>query len=67
MKTLSKLDPFTIAIAAVVAAATLVPCRGVVATGCDLCANTLVSALFFFHGARLSRESTRRAITNYRL
>ncbi|HEY0179362.1 MAG TPA: bile acid:sodium symporter family protein [Dokdonella sp.] len=60
-------DGFTLALVATVALAAVLPCRGRAAIAFDLITTLGVAALFFLHGARLSREAILAGMTNWRL
>ncbi|MDP9045893.1 MAG: bile acid:sodium symporter [Pseudomonadota bacterium] len=60
-------DPFTLVLAAVVVAATVLPCRGAWAIGFDRVTNLAIGLLFFMHGAKLSREAVLAGLTHWRL
>jgi predicted permease len=55
-----RIDPYIVALLAAVAVASLLPARGVVATGFDYATTIAIGFLFFLYGARLSpsRRST---------
>lgn len=52
---------------ATVVVATLLPCEGDVARVFDVVTIAAIAALFFLHGAKLSREAIVQGITNWRL
>jgi sodium/bile acid cotransporter 7 len=58
---------FAPALVAVVAAASLLPCRGSVARAFDALAVVAIALLFFLQGARLSREAVAAGMKNWRL
>ncbi|MEP7295611.1 MAG: bile acid:sodium symporter family protein [Burkholderiales bacterium] len=60
-------DDFTLLLAAVVAVATVLPCRGVWADGFHALTNGAIALLFFMHGAKLSREAVVAGLTHWRL
>ncbi|TXH03194.1 MAG: bile acid:sodium symporter [Nevskiaceae bacterium] len=60
-------DNFTLALLAVVALASVLPCRGAVAAAFDQVTNVAVALLFFLHGAKLSREAIISGLTHWRL
>jgi sodium/bile acid cotransporter 7 len=60
-------DIFVVALAATVALATLLPCRGVGATVFGTLAMFAIGSLFFLQGARLSRDAIIAGMTNWRL
>jgi sodium/bile acid cotransporter 7 len=61
------LDPFLLMLLADLATATLLPCRGPVASFFAWFANAVISLLFFLHGAKLSREAIWQGIGHWRL
>lgn len=60
-------DGFTLLLIAVVVAATLFPCSGVVADGFHALTTASIALLFFMHGAKLSREAIVGGLTHWRL
>ena len=58
-----RIDPYIVALLATVAVASLLPARGVVATGFDYTTTIAIGFLFFLYGARLS---TKQAIDGFR-
>jgi len=62
-----KIDPFLIALAGMVLAATVVPARGTVAGWFDVAANIAIALLFFLHGAKLSRAAIVDGVAKWRL
>ncbi|MGZ3254768.1 MAG: bile acid:sodium symporter family protein [Burkholderiaceae bacterium] len=60
-------DNFTIALLIVVLAASLLPCQGQSAQVFDLITTIAIGLLFFFHGAKLSREAVIAGATHWRL
>jgi sodium/bile acid cotransporter 7 len=60
-------DPYILAILAMVAVASLFPARGPVADGLSLVSKVLIGLLFFFHGAKLSREAVIAGLAHWRL
>ncbi len=60
-------DNFTLTLAGVVIAASLLPCRGDWARAFDAITNIAIGLLFFMHGAKLSREAIVAGITHWRL
>jgi sodium/bile acid cotransporter 7 len=60
-------DWFILALIAVVATASLLPCRGVGAHVFGMLAVAAISSLFFLQGARLSREAIVAGMTHWRL
>lgn len=61
------LDPFVVAIVAVMALATLRPARGEAAALFEVLAAAGIALLFFLHGARLSRQTIATALAHWRL
>lgn len=61
------LDPFTLALIATIALATVLPCRGEVAIAFEWITMLGIALLFFLHGARLSREAIIAGIVHWRL
>lgn len=62
-----QLDPFTLALLAVVALAIIAPVTGAAARGMDLFTDLAIAALFFMHGAKLSRAAVKEGTLHYRL
>lgn len=62
-----RLDGFTLALLSAVALAWWFPLQGAVARGLDDFTNLAIAALFFLHGARLSRESILAGMLHWRL
>jgi sodium/bile acid cotransporter 7 len=62
-----RIDPYLALILLMVGLATLLPVRGVAATGFGWATKIAIAVLFFFHGARLSRESVLAALVHWRL
>ncbi|MGZ3254911.1 MAG: bile acid:sodium symporter, partial [Burkholderiaceae bacterium] len=60
-------DNFTIALLIVVLAASVLPCQGQSAQVFDLITTAAIGLLFFFHGAKLSREAVIAGATHWRL
>jgi sodium/bile acid cotransporter 7 len=60
-------DNFTTALIVVVIAATVIPCRDRSAQLFDSITTIAIGLLFFFHGAKLSRESVIAGATHWRL
>jgi sodium/bile acid cotransporter 7 len=60
-------DPFLLGLLGTVAIASLLPCRGSVATAFDGATVAAIALLFFLHGAKLSREAILAGIANWRL
>lgn len=61
------IDPFLLCLILVVAAASLLPVRGVAAEWFGVVADLAIALLFFLHGARLSRAAILQGIGNWRL
>lgn len=60
-------DNFTLAIAASVGIAALLPVSGTAAADFDIATNGAIALLFFLHGARLSRAAVLAGLTHWRL
>jgi sodium/bile acid cotransporter 7 len=60
-------DNFMLAMIATVATASVLPCSGVGARAFSHLTNVAVCALFFLHGAKLSREAVVAGMTHWRL
>ncbi|MGZ3239105.1 MAG: bile acid:sodium symporter family protein [Burkholderiaceae bacterium] len=60
-------DNFTIALLIVVLAASVIPCQGDSAQLFDFITTVAIGLLFFFHGAKLSREAVIAGATHWRL
>jgi len=60
-------DGFILALACVVLAASLLPCRGASARAFAALGQFAIAALFFLQGARLSREAVVNGLTHWRL
>lgn len=60
-------DNFTIALLVVIAAASLIPCQGAGAQVFDVITTIAIGLLFFFHGAKLSREAVIAGAMHWRL
>lgn len=63
----SRLDPFTLLLLATVGLASLLPVSGRAASAMDVVTNVAIAALFFLHGARLSREAIVAGALHWRL
>jgi solute carrier family 10 (sodium/bile acid cotransporter), member 7 len=63
----AQVDGFIIALAGVVVAATVLPCRGDSARAFHAAGNLAIAALFFLQGARLSRDAIVLGMTRWRL
>jgi sodium/bile acid cotransporter 7 len=62
-----RVDPYIVAILCMVALASVLPVRGPAAGGFDLATKIAIAALFFLHGARLSREAVVAGLAHWRL
>ena len=62
-----RIDPYIVAILAMVAVASLLPARGAAAVGFDWLTKVVIAILFFLHGARLSREAVIAGLGHWRL
>jgi len=62
-----KLDPFSVALLAIVALASLLPITGRPAEIFSAAIKVGIAAMFFFYGARLAREALLTAIVHWRL
>lgn len=60
-------DPFTLALVATVAAASVLPAHGAGAIVFERLTTCAIGALFFLHGAKLSREAILAGLTHWRL
>jgi sodium/bile acid cotransporter 7 len=60
-------DNFTLLLMGVVLAASFIPCQGQSARVFDTVTTIAIGLLFFFHGAKLSREAVIAGITHWRL
>jgi sodium/bile acid cotransporter 7 len=60
-------DSFVAALLTAVLAASLLPCRGVVAVGFTILTSFAIGVLFFMHGVRLAREAVVAGMTHWRL
>lgn len=63
----SRVDPFTLLLLATVGLASLLPVSGRAASAMDVVTNVAIAALFFLHGARLSREAIVAGALHWRL
>jgi sodium/bile acid cotransporter 7 len=61
------IDPFILLLLLTVLVAGLFPLRGTTATTVSACSNAAIAALFFLHGARLSRQAVISGITAWRV
>ncbi|WP_434989281.1 bile acid:sodium symporter family protein [Xanthomonas melonis] len=62
-----RIDPFTLALLCTVTLASLLPVRGSAAGIMDDVTDVAIAALFFLHGARLSREAVKAGALHWRL
>jgi sodium/bile acid cotransporter 7 len=62
-----RIDPYIVAILAMVAVASLLPAGGDAAVGFDWLTKVVIAILFFLHGARLSREAVIAGLGHWRL
>jgi len=62
-----RIDPYIVALLAAVAVASLLPARGVVATGFDYATTIAIGFLFFLYGARLSTKQAIDGLKHWRL
>lgn len=62
-----RIDPFTLALLATVTLASLLPLAGQAAAIMDIVTDIAIAALFFLHGARLSREAIKAGALHWRL
>ena len=62
-----RLVPFTLALLGTITLASLLPVRGTAAAVMDDATDLAIAALFFLHGARLSREAVRAGALHWRL
>jgi solute carrier family 10 (sodium/bile acid cotransporter), member 7 len=60
-------DPFLLVLVGTLLFATLLPARGVFASAVSWLANIAIVLLFFFHGAKLSRDSVLSGLTHWRM
>ncbi len=63
----SPIDPYVLAIIAMVAVASVLPARGVGAVGAGYAAQGAIALLFFLHGARLSTADALQGAAHWRL
>jgi len=61
------IDPYLLAIVAMVALASVLPARGAAAVGFGHATTIAIGLLFFLYGARLSREAVVQGLSNWRL
>ena len=62
-----RIDPYVVAILAMVVVASLLPARGEVAVGFGWLTKVVIALLFFLHGAKLSREAVIAGLGHWRL
>ncbi|HBK47561.1 MAG TPA: bile acid:sodium symporter [Xanthomonadaceae bacterium] len=62
-----RIDPFTLALLCTVTLASLLPVAGTAAAVMDDVTDVAIAALFFLHGARLSREAVKAGLLHWRL
>ena len=62
-----RIDPYIVVLLATVAVASLLPARGVVATGFDYATTIAIGLLFFLYGARLSSRQAIDGLKHWRL
>ena len=62
-----RVDPFTLMLLATIALASLLPVQGKAAAVMDIVTNGAIAALFFLHGARLSRAAIIAGALHWRL
>ena len=60
-------DNFTLALIGTLVLASLLPCRGAALEAVDHLTNVAIAALFFLHGAKLSRQAMIAGASNWRL
>lgn len=60
-------DNFTLALIGTLVLATLLPCRGAALEVVDYLTNVAIAALFFLHGAKLSRQAVIAGASRWRL
>jgi solute carrier family 10 (sodium/bile acid cotransporter), member 7 len=60
-------DNFSLALIATIVLASLLPCRGGFAHFMDVLTDAAIAALFFLHGAKLSRQSVLAGATHWKL
>lgn len=60
-------ESFTLCLITTVAIASFLPCTGKVAVGFNDLTTVAIGALFFLHGAKLSREAVMSGLTHWRL
>ncbi|KQR87398.1 bile acid:sodium symporter family protein [Sphingomonas sp. Leaf343] len=62
-----RIDRYSLLLIATVVLASVLPCRGVVATVLGYATEGAIALLFFLHGAKLSRAAIVQGLTNWRL
>lgn len=62
-----RIDPFTLALLCTVTLASFLPVSGTAAAVMDDVTDVAIAALFFLHGARLSREAVKAGALHWRL
>ncbi|HVJ51608.1 MAG TPA: bile acid:sodium symporter family protein [Aliidongia sp.] len=62
-----RIDPYLLAILTMVGIATVLPCRGQVAVDFSYGTTIMIGLVFFFYGARLSREAVWKGLSHWRL
>lgn len=62
-----RIDPFTLALLCTVTLASFLPVYGTAAAIMDDVTDVAIAALFFLHGARLSREAVKAGALHWRL
>jgi sodium/bile acid cotransporter 7 len=62
-----RIDPFTLTLLGTVLLASLLPVHGTAALWMDRITDVAIAALFFLHGARLSREAVMAGLLHWRL
>jgi sodium/bile acid cotransporter 7 len=60
-------DPYLLAIVSTAGLASILPCRGVAASGFDAATMVMIGVLFFLYGARLSPGAVWQGLANWRL
>lgn len=61
------IDPFTLALVATVALASMLPCKGTAALVFDHLTDAAIALLFFLHGAKLPRAAVLQSMVHWRL
>ena len=62
-----RIDPYLVLIMAMVGLATLLPVQGAAAAVFSVATKLAIALLFFFHGAKLSRQAVLAGLTHWRL